>query len=188
MLVVMKDGEIDYITKNGSTLPSNPSKTDGNPAGNAVLMEGTYSLVGINHRGNYSAAQVQKNASGSRLPVYRHGTVYNNANGVNIHTAGTDTSVAWSTGCITVAMQDYADFGRHVGFLEQSSEVAYLENEKYSDFTRRIGTGNTQKGGLGQFVLDRSELRLSLARDRGTWRVSEKTYKDCMLYYFGVRV
>ena len=103
---------------------------------------------------------------------------------MNIHTVGTDAGYEWSTGYLTVAMSDYMDFAKAVGFINQSCGAVWNAGDSYSTFTANISTTCTQSFS-GKFVLDRSVLRDNLNRDRGTARVSEDMYRACMKYYFG---
>lgn len=186
MLVVVKDGEITYITKNGSTLPSFPEGNRDNVNGHAVLREGIYDIEATTHK-VYSAMKVNNSGTsdGMKIPVYRYGKEYKNADGVDIHAAGYKEKVHYSTGCITIAMSDYIEFGKQVGFIAEELNLTWNGTDEYSDFTNKIGTKYTRSFS-GKFVFDRSVLRANLARDRGTARVSEDMYNNCMKYYFGV--
>jgi len=124
MMVVVKGTHVVYITKNASTLPDFHPK-DGLSQKPTILDIGVHQYKAGTHAGAYT---------GMRSVNYEVPTRYINNNGIgysgvgvgmNIHAGGnnraTNPSGAWSAGCQIVRWSDYVDFGKAVGFLDETT-------------------------------------------------------------------
>jgi hypothetical protein len=151
MMVVVKDGKIEYITRNASTLPDNPKK-------HAVVQDGVYRYGSGTHspnKSNYAALRLLDpdgtvDQGNEPMPVYRDG-VRDTGTAFNIHAGDTDAGPTYSEGCQIVLVDDYIDFGQAVGFVDSTYNQS--EYDEYSDLK---GNVSVVQGVNITYVLDRA--------------------------------
>ncbi|MEA4963821.1 hypothetical protein [Lutispora sp.] len=156
MVIVVKDGRIEFMSLNASTLPDDPGgyhkdagatnlklypETKGKVA---TVKEGVYYFNEVLHgRTKYPALQI--NNSGI-VPATRAGLPDTVADGVHIHRGSikSDSLVSpTSLSCLTIHPDDYADFGDIVGFAKGG----------------RVNAGDPKYAIKGRVVIDRSFMK-----------------------------
>jgi|GEM_PF-5187202 len=149
MVVVVKKGQIVYITKNASTLPDNPKRRQRDSNGNRTddypptVNEGFYSFESGFHpkytRGHYPALNLPEVPAmrwDERLtpPNFTKST----STAINIHTTlktGANTGYDDSAGCQIIqanvfdkdGLSDYDAFARAVGFIGKDDNIVEKE-------------------------------------------------------------
>ncbi|MEA4962439.1 hypothetical protein [Lutispora sp.] len=160
MVIVVKDGRIEFISTRASTLPNNP---DGYWAENEkgrmfTIDSGVYKYVSVMHKSNspqkrYPALNVQAikfdkktnsiiytdRVPGTRtLVINDPSTRYKTTGGgINIHKGIPDDKRAsatsgWSTGCLTIHPNDYAQFAQTVGFASENDGSVDVNDKLYN--------------------------------------------------------
>lgn len=118
IFIVTKEGKLSYALTNASTLPDNMAVS-------ATVCEGIYRMVSTKHKSNqedgYAAVQLRDfDTYSSTLPAYNSKNEDDYASGINLHMAGliVNDDAVYSTGCITVPVNVYREFGVEVGFIQ----------------------------------------------------------------------
>ena len=115
------NGKLEYTTNNASTLPDGVNKNYKTLNGNRevpTLVSGVYNLRTRMHLGRsdskYRAFEVLSENNFDSVPVIRNKTI-STSNGINLHyrylndSATNVPSFAWSTGCLTVLLEDLTE-------------------------------------------------------------------------------
>ena len=187
--VVLRQDEVGevkmvYITSNASTIPDRPleygawSLPEVGEVGPATVLDGTYQLYSVYHKGKYEALHVRTEYYDETIPaIYMTpaGFTPYRANEINIHTRTSNHTSGkgmWSAGCPLIGGGDSWEFWKFI-------EATYHRN--YDSFE----TDNF----VGSLTIDRQMLRTELytlyknpdAVDAIIWestRMQPQTYFD----------
>ncbi len=137
-----------------STLPDNMEKA-------ATICEGIYEANHGAHKG-YAAIILNNDQN---IPAYNSKTGNDYANGIHFHMAGLvrndDPEKPYSTGCITIPLKDYLEFGTQVGFInnEKAKDIREIwgnfKAAQYNDAKQKIDYGTYKEKFNGYIVIDR---------------------------------
>ncbi len=129
LVVVVKNGRIVYLSKNGSTIPDypfTPSKNGGTDM--PTTQSGVYNFTTTNHKSTYAAL----NITGAKVVRFRStGSYYESTSGaINIHKRSSSgiapSNKSWvnSAGCLLVGKYDtneYLNFIKAVGIVSSGA-------------------------------------------------------------------
>ena len=121
IFVYCKDGELNFLATQASTLPDNKSS--------AVIQDGIFNAIWFNHKG-YSALQLRDfdNLNIGDLPALRNNNS-STADGIDLHSADNLTSTSnYSAGCLTISCIDYYYFGVEADFITEFDGEGDFEN------------------------------------------------------------
>jgi len=140
MMVVAIGDEVQFVTKQASTLPAVlRTKSEGT----AISDDGVYAIKTRRHQDLYAAFQCStENGSDPNIPVTRtkmneDNRIKDTAIGVNIHTAPEEVGDLYSTACHTIRSEDYIPFLKATGCVSENDSMAY-HLQKIYDITSSI--------------------------------------------------
>jgi hypothetical protein len=173
MMVVVKDGKIEYITRNASTLPDDPDGDNGLGEPVAVVKDGVYRYGSGEHKESYAAMRVLDpdgtvDQGNEPMPVYRKGKS-TTGTAFNIHAGDTDAPSIYSIGCQIILVTDYIDFGKAVGFINSTYKQSDYSSYKYLD-----GYTDEQKNIYIEKVNYVEDIKITYVLDRDSMTKDKK--------------
>ena len=164
ILFVAKEGKLTYFEGHASTLPDNMKQS-------AIVCEGVYQIKSIKHKlqedyvDPYASIRLCdiNDSTDDTLSAYNSKHKDDTAVAINLHMAGkispgkgTNTSDDYSTGCLTVPVCCYRDFGVEVGFIKAEGTEGAGSDNKYSKAKKELLYDNYAiRDFTGYIVIDR---------------------------------
>lgn len=166
MFVSVRNGEIVALTTNASTLPDRPDYYNSVRETDAfVTQEGLYALKSYPHN-KYAAGKLYdfNNDTYGRVVTWRNGKS-DDAGGIDFHAAAPQptkpsASSSYSTGCLTIHVDDYIQFASDTGLLNGKDFVVKGNSpyDRYKYVKANLNNSYRNTSFSGNIVIDRSAL------------------------------